>query len=329
MSTARCLEPARRRALLRVGGWLLAAFVLAKVSQNLWRALVELRAQPLRGHPQWITIAASGLVFLLAHGVLIATWRTVLSCWGERLPFWSAARVWSVSNLGRYVPGKIWQIGAMGAMARELKVSPIAASGSALLGTLVNVAAGFVVALVSGHALLLSQVPAALRALAVAVIVAAVASLLLLPFAMPRVADVASRISGRPLEATLPMRAVVYSLIGNVIAWLVYGAAFRLFMSGVLGRATGGYPGYLAAYTSSYLIGYIFLFAPAGVGFRDLAMLELLQLAGLASRPEAVLVMVTSRIWLTLLEVVPALFFWTHHRMRGRLTTLDRSDASS
>ena len=327
MSTARSLEPARRRSLLRVGGWLLAAFVLARVSLNLVRGLGELRAQPLRGEPQWIIIAASGLVFLLAHGVLIITWRMVLSCWGERLPFWSAARVWSVSNLGRYIPGKVWQIGAMGAMARELDVSPIAASGSALLGTLVNIAAGFVVALVSGHALLLSQVPAAMRALAVAVILAAAVSLLVLPFAMPRVASAASRISGRPLQATLPMRAVVYSLIGNVTAWLVYGAAFELFMSGVLGRATGGYLSYLAAYTSSYLIGYIFLFAPAGVGFRETAMLELLQLAGLASRPEAALVTVTSRIWLTLLEVVPALLFWTHHRMRRRLTTLDRSDA--
>lgn len=237
--------------------------------------------------------------------------------------------MWSVSNLGRYIPGNIWTIGAMGAMARQLDVSPVAASGSALLGTLVNIAVGFVVALLSGHALLLSRVPVALRTLTVVVIMAAAGSLLLLPFVMSRVSRAASRVVGRPFEATLPMRAVVYSLIGNVIAWIVYGAAFQLFMVGVLGRSTGGSLTYLAAYTSSYLIGYIFLFAPAGVGFRELAMLELLQLAGLASRPEAALVTLTSRIWLTLLEVVPALLFWTHHRMRRRLTTLDRSDATS
>ena len=257
------------------------------------------------------------------------TWRMVLSCWGERLPFWTAARVWSVSNLGRYVPGNIWTIGAMAAMARELEVSPIAAGGSALLGTLVNIAVGFVVALVSGHALLLSRLPATMRAPVVAVIVVAAGSLLLLPFVTPRVARVASRMSGRELQATLPMRAVVYSLVGNVVAWFVYGAAFQLFMTGVLGRSTGDYLTYLAAYTSSYLIGYIFLFAPAGVGFREAAMLELLQVAGLATGPEAALVTLTSRIWLTLLEVVPALLFWTHYRMRRRVTTLDRSDAPS
>ena len=35
--------------------------------------------------------------------------------------------------------------------------------------------------------------------------------------------DRAARIMGRPVEATLPARAVVYSAIGNVIAWLLYG----------------------------------------------------------------------------------------------------------
>ena len=297
------------------------------MSLDLARGLSKLRDQPLSGEPQWGLVAASGAVFLLAHAVLVTTWRMVLSCWGEGLPFWTAARVWSVSNLGRYVPGNIWTIGAMAAMSRELEVSPVAAGGAALLGTLVNIAVGFVVALVSGHAMLLSQLPAAMRAPVVAVIVAAAGALLLLPYGMPRLARAASRVSGRQLQATLPMRAVVYSLVGNVVAWLVYGAAFQLFTTGVLGRSTGDYLTYLAAYTGSYLIGYIFLFAPAGVGFREAAMLELLQVAALATPSEAALVTLTSRIWLTLLEVTPALFFWAHYRMRRRVTTLDRPDA--
>jgi glycosyltransferase 2 family protein len=321
------LEAARRNSLLRAGGWIVAAFVLWKVGASLVKGLGELRQQPLSIEPRWGYIALSGAVFLIAHAVLIATWRTVLSCWDEHLPFWSAARVWSVSNLGRYIPGKIWQIGAMGAMARELNVSPVAASGSALLGTLVNISAGFIVALVSGRGLLLSRVAPGGRPFAIALVIAAGISLLLLPFAIPRLAPLAGRIARRPVQATLPVRAVVYSLVGNVLAWLVYGLAFEIFVAGVLGRATGGYPTYLAAYTSSYLIGYIFLFAPAGVGFRETAMLELLQISGLAAHPEAALVTLTSRIWLTLLEVVPALLFWTHHRMRRRLTTIDPTDA--
>ena len=299
--------------------------MLVRVGISLAHGLSELRQQPLHSTPRWGLIALSGAVFLLAHAVLVATWRTVLSCWGEQLPFWSAARVWSVSNLARYVPGKIWQIGAMGAMARELHVSPLAASGSALLGTLVNIIAGFVVALVSGRRLLLQRLPPEMQGLMIVALAAGCAALLLAPVIIPRLAPVAARVMRRPVEATLPTRAVVYSLIGNVVAWLVYGAAFQLFVAGMLGESAGGYPAYLAAYTSSYLIGYIFLFAPAGVGFRETAMLEFLQLAGLATHPQAALVTLTSRIWLTLLEVTPAIFFWAYHRMR-RVPTTDPSD---
>ncbi|MEP7002254.1 MAG: hypothetical protein ABI969_17325 [bacterium] len=320
------MDAARRKTLLRAAGWILAAYVLVKVGINLAHGLNELGDQPLRNEPRWGLIALSGAVFLLAHSVLVETWRRVLSCWNQHLPFLSAARVWSVSNLGRYIPGKVWQIGAMGAMARDLDVSPIAASGSALLGTLVNITAGFVVALVSGRSLLLQRLPAEMQTLTIGAVVVACVALMLTPFIIPRLAPAIGRLIGRRLEATLPARAVVYSLIGNVLAWLIYGAAFHLFVAGVLGKASGGYFEYLAAYTSSYLIGYIFLFAPAGVGFRETAMLEFLQLAGLATHPDAALVTLTSRIWLTLLEVTPAILFWAHHRMRRRSPTTDPSD---
>ena len=326
MSTGPSLEAAQRRRSFRIVGWTLAVYVMGAVGVRLVKGLADLRAHPLEGHPNWGAITLSGVVFLLAHTVLVATWRSVLGCWHERLPFWSAARVWSVSNLGRYLPGNVWQIGVMAALARQLSVSPIAASGSALLGTLVNIVAGFVVALVSGRALLFRHVPGGMQGLAIAAVVVAVVGLLLMPFIVPRLAPRVGRLLGRPLAATLPARAIIYSIVGNTIAWLIYGAAFQLFVRGVLGSAAGGYTSYLAAYTSSYLIGYIAIFAPAGLGVRELAMLELLQFAGLATHSQAALVTLTSRLWLTLIEVTPATLFLAHYRMRRRSPTPDPSD---
>jgi hypothetical protein len=278
--------------------------------------------------PRWDLIALSGLIFLIAHAVLVLTWRAVLSCWDARLPFWTAARIWSVSNLGRYIPGKIWQIGAMGAMARQVHVSPIAASGSALLGTLVNILAGFVVAVASGRELL-ARASGSNGSFATIVVGVSCAALLVAPFFVPRVAPFVSRMLGKPVEATLPARAVVYALAGNVAAWLLYGAAFKVFVAGILGHASGAYSAYLATYTISYVVGYIVLFAPAGIGVREGAMLEMLQIAGLATHPQATLITLGSRVWLTLLEVTPALIFWLYHSARPRLPTIDHSDAST
>jgi glycosyltransferase 2 family protein len=290
--------------------------------------LRELQANPVPIVPDWGTIALSGVLFLSAHAVLVQTWRSVLGCWDARLPFWTAARIWSVSNLGRYLPGKIWQIGAMGAMARDVGISPVAASGSAILGTVVNVVAGFVVALLGGRALL-ERSSNGHGALAIVFVLVAAGALLAAPAVLTRLAPWLGRIAGRPVAARLPTRAVLYALAGNVVAWLVYGAAFRLFMIGLLGGAAGGYAAYLAAYTISYLVGYLALFAPAGIGAREGAMVTVLAYAGLATRPEAALVALASRVWLTLLEVVPGFLFWAYAAVRRRPPTTDPSDVTT
>jgi hypothetical protein len=316
------------RPFFRLVGWVLAVVVVGFVGRLLLHDLRDLRAHPIPIVPDWGTIALSGALFLSAHAVLVQTWRSVLGCWDARLPFWMAARIWSVSNLGRYLPGKIWQIGAMGAMARDVGISPVAASGSAILGTLVNLVAGFVVALLGGRALL-ERSSNGHGTLAVVFVLVAAGSLLGAPAVLPRLAPWLGRLAARPVAARLPTRAVLYALAGNVAAWLVYGAAFRLFMIGLLGVAAGGYAAYLAAYTISYLVGYLALFAPAGLGAREGAMVTVLAYAGLATRPEAALVALASRVWLTLLEVVPGFLFWAYAAVRRRPPTPNPSDVTT
>lgn len=324
-SIARPLNPTRSRTLARTAGWIAAALVIGFVSVRLGRDLRELRTHPLPRSPRWDLVLLSGSVFLMAHAVLVQTWLSVLSCWDAKLPFWTAARIWSVSNLGKYLPGRVWQIGAMGAMSKEVGVAPLASTGSAILGALVNVLTGFVVVLVGGRSIL-DQLPGNWGAAAASATVVACLILVLSPWLVPKLAPLIARLTGRPFAATLPVRAVVYSLLGNLIGWLIYGAAFQVFTRGMLGSATGGYTEYLTAYTFSYVVGYVVLFAPAGVGVREITMLSALQLAGLATRPEAALVTVSSRIWLTLLEVTPGFLFWAHYRVRHRSPTTDPPD---
>jgi glycosyltransferase 2 family protein len=313
------------RKALRYLSWIVAAAVVVVVGRNLAHGVGELRTHPLPHSPNWGLVLLSGAVFLSGHAVLVQTWRSMLACWDARLPFWGAARIWSVSNLARYLPGKIWNIGAMGAMSRNVGVSPVAASGSAIISTLVNLIAGFAVAVIAGRTLL-EQASSGRGAIAIVFVALASLTLLAAPWLMPRLAPVVARVVGRPVEATLPGRAVVYALVGNIVAWLLYGAAFELFVAGLLGSTTGGYAEYLAAYTISYIVGYLAFFSLAGLGFREGAMVTVLTFAGLATSPQAALIALTSRVWLTLLEVVPAFVFWTHAAVTRRPPTRDPSD---
>src|SRR5207248_4487476 len=108
---------------------------------------------------------------------------------------------------------------------------------------------------------------------------------------------------------TLPPIAIWTAVAGTLASWVLYGLAFRLFTQGILGTATGGTLPYLAVYTGSHLAGYIALFAPGGIGVREVVLVAAMQRSGLATFAEATVVAVASRLWLTVLEILPGLLF--------------------
>ena len=275
-------------------------FAADRVSEQ-WSALRDVRQSI---DVRWPPLLLASALVLLTYALLIETWRAVLSAWSARLPFWQAARITSVSNLGRYVPGKIWQITAMGLMAQRRGVPPVAAAGSAILTNLVSILTGLGVVLASGSRFL------RLSGAAVAGIAVLGLCVVLAPFIVPRVTALAERVLRRPMTVMkVPARSIWIAALGSLCAWLLYGTAFQLLARGVLGSSAGAWSAYVAVYTGSYLAGFLALFAPGGIVVRESVMVLGLTQLGLATNAEAVVLAVASRLWLTILEVVPGLFF--------------------
>jgi hypothetical protein len=113
----------------------------------------------------------------------------------------------------------------------------------------------------------------------------------------------------------------------TALAWLMYGVAFWLFTIGVLGSAPGALSDYVAVFAGSYLLGFVAIFSPAGVGVREGAMGIALRRAGFAVGP-AYLLVVASRLWLTALEVLPPLIFLAFVQRR-RLSTNEEEHSPS
>jgi hypothetical protein len=320
------LPAARRRLAWRALQLALGLLVFWYVGRALVRAWRDYQAQSLSVDLSWSAILLSGLAFLATYAVLIATWRAVVQQWGERISHLDAARIWTVASLTRYLPFKLWQIPVMAAMARRANVSPVAAAGSAIIGTVVNIAAGFVLALALGPRLLEAAQPGSAR-VGIVLLAVGVAGLASLPWLMPRFLHLASRATGRTLDVgALPMRAIVLALTGNIVAWMMYGWAFRTFAVGMLGQVSGSGSDWMAAWAISYVIGYIFLFLPAGVGAREGALLSVLPAAGLTTPAQAALLAVGSRLWLTILEIAPGLVFLASGAFRRRSSPVGPQD---
>jgi uncharacterized membrane protein YbhN (UPF0104 family) len=261
-------------------------------------------------HPNWSYVLLSGAIVLTSYVVLIETWRRTVAAWGSSIAWPTAARIWFVSNLGKYLPGKVWQIGAMGVLAQQAGVSPVAAVGSSLVVNLVNLLAGALVVLVFGARGLAGP---GLVPLTVLALIGAIAT----PWLIPWMLEVAREVTGRDLpDAHVPPSAIFLALVGCMLSWALYGAAFQLLAVGLFGASSGTTPSYIAAFTLSYLIGYLALFAPGGLGVRETVLAGLLVAAGLDVDPNATILVLFSRLWMTLLEAAPGLVLIALSRAR-------------
>jgi uncharacterized membrane protein YbhN (UPF0104 family) len=291
---------------------------IAWVLSRQW-AEVERAARSIEVKWGWI-IAASVLV-LLTYAMLIQSWRMLLHGWGGTLPYAKAAQIWTVANLGRYIPGKLWSVGALGVLAAREGVSGVAAAGAAVLGTVLNLGAGFGVAAIFGADLLDAISPGLSRVSIVAGILF-VAAVALLPAVLPLLLRRVARWRGvAAAERQLSKRDLWTAAVINTGSWLGYGLAFACFSRGVTPVVSASAPLFIAVFAASYLVGFLVLFAPGGIGFREVALSALLVAGGAAGQGDAALLGATSRVWLTVLEILPGIIglFCMSPQERGTL----------
>src|SRR2546427_7668716 len=114
------------------------AFVVRSLARN-WSEFRSLHVT-LAIAPAWI--AGSVVLVFLTYLMQIESWRRILAGWGQRIAFGPAARTWSVANLGRYVPGKVWSVAGLVVLAQRAGVAPGPAAASAFVIQAVSLGSG-------------------------------------------------------------------------------------------------------------------------------------------------------------------------------------------
>ncbi len=281
--------------------WSIQIVVAAVVAVMVWRAIArnwdEFRSLhvALALKPGWI--ALSTFVVFAAYAMQIESWRRVLAGWAQRLSYGRAARIWLLVNLGRYVPGKVWSVAGLIVLAQRAGVAAWAAGASAF--AIQAVALGTAVPVVA------AATPGAespLRLATAAAVAVATIAFLAWERGARWLAGIAGLVEG---FQPLPLAAVAESAALMLAGWLAYGLAFWLLARGL------GLPGALPLPTAAgvfalgYILGLLALFAPGGVGVRELVFIGLL--TPTLGSGGAVALSVGSRVLLTLCEVAAPL----------------------
>lgn len=254
--------------------------------------------------PEPLLFLASCALLFLGFVASAALWgRLVVDLGGPRLPVAEAVRVFMVANLGRYVPGKVWQIAGLAALAQRRGVPAPTAMGAAVLGQGIALVAATLVGLGA-----LLAAPAETRAWAAMaaglVVLLAVAGLL--PPVFRRVSGLWFRMARTEAPPGLGSVHAVRWLTLYTLNWVLYALSFWVLAVSLGHRGDPVAVG--SAFAAAYVLGYLVLFAPAGVGVREGFLVAFL--SPVTGPGFGAVIALVSRVWTTLVELVPAAAFW-------------------
>ncbi len=302
-----------RRVLVLLAQLLLTGLVTWFIFRRLGIGLDELSAaDPAAWTLDWWILGLASAVLLAGYLLSAALWGVMVrELGGPGVGLRAAVRVFLLANLGRYVPGKVWQIAGLAYLGRDLGVGPGLSTAAAVLG---QVTALLGASAVGSAALLGAPAGGGAGVAAVLLVVAAAVLFLSLPPVFRRVVRFGYRRSAEgPPPTLLADRSFVPRWVAlYALNWGVYAVAFWLFVEGVGMEA----PPAVAAssFAAAYVLGYLAFFAPAGVGVRE-GLLAAFLGPSLGAAP-AGMVAIAARVWTTAVEVVPAAVLGGRHLIR-------------
>jgi uncharacterized membrane protein YbhN (UPF0104 family) len=267
--------------------------VLVSLACMVWLLLDQwskIRNLDLVVRPGLMTLALFSLVilfFLDAYG-----WHLIMRSLGQAPEATTSMRIWMVSSLTRYLPGGVWGYFSRATMCTQHGIPLVITSLGLYLETMLLMAS----ALAAGFPALLSATGFPIDQRTAAVLWLALALLM-----HPKVLAWTRHLPGKPgrLLAAAPIPNQIHMLglyLYYLVFWAAFGGVFLCFVLAIHPLGSASWLPVGATICMSFLIGFIAVFFPGGIGVRESAMYLLL----LPYMPPAacLLISIASRIWL-------------------------------
>lgn len=232
---------------------------------------------------RWSTfLLAAGMfaVFLFAFRAL--AWRQILIGFGHRVPPAPAVRIWSTSELARYLPGVIWQVVGRVYLVKPYGVRGSVCSASQILELAIFLLANLLVAVACLVWLGIKNMDGPARLwMSVAMGLVPVLIFLLHPKVLFRIINgVLRRLGKPPIEPRMGFATLTGLLLWSVAGLLWQSLAIWLIVEEPLGGLQLAKWWVVAgAYCLAWVAGFLAVWAPGGLGVRELVFIAALRFA--------------------------------------------------
>lgn len=292
-------EPSGTSRLRQIVGIGFIALIIAAVT---WTIVKERHSFVATLH----SVGVGGMLFSLLFGVMgVGTawlqWRRVLVGLEVKIDARESARLFFLSQLGKYLPGSVWPVAMQVEAGRRWGVSRKSMIAAYLITLVLSVATGLAVAAV----LLPFSVPAALHRFWWALVALPLIVVLALPKSLPYLLDLLLTVFRRkPLGVRLDAADTLWASGWAVFSWVGFGLHVAVLAAAV------GHPSFglvvlcIGGMALAVPAGVLFLPAPAGAGMRELVLGYVL--VTVISPGQALAVVVASRVLLIVVDLILA-----------------------
>ena len=299
--------------------------VAALVGWVVWGAWQDAREVEWPGLQVRPGLVAASMVMLagamFVHGLV---WVLMMRGLGYRLGWVAGMRAAVLSQLGNYIPGKVFIMVVRAQVARQHGLPGLPVASSVVLETVLrNLVAGGIIAVgllelglepgigerLSGQGLGGAYGGALVAFLVVSAIAAH-------PWVFERlVSFLLLRLGRDPLPRGLSGLSTILLLAGYFLYWALYVGGFRLLAFGTMGaQVTGGW-GLTISVLLAQIGSTLAVFTPVGLGVADATLAGVLTLTGAASAPYVL--SVVTRVWRTVTELMAIGIAWLLGRGAG------------
>lgn len=230
----------------------------------------------------WRFFLGAGMFAAFLFIFRASSWRRILIGFGHRLPVFAATRIWSTSELARYLPGVIWQVVGRVYLVRPYGVSGSVCSASQVLELVIFLLANILLAV---FCLLWfgvkNMAPQARPYLFAVMAMVPVLTLVLRPKFFYGLLDrIMIRLKKPPVAQRLGYRELV-----GLLAWAVIGLLWQSLAVWLVTRnALGGLPiakwwVVAGSYSLAWCAGFLAFWAPGGLGVREFVFVFAMQVA--------------------------------------------------
>ncbi|UCG92403.1 MAG: flippase-like domain-containing protein [candidate division WOR-3 bacterium] len=249
-----------------------------------------------------ISLAVSFLFLFVNFLIFVEGWRAIIRALGGTITFKNSFWIMSSSQIAKYVPGGIWFALGRVYLSKLEKLKGEIAAVSVIIETGLTFLVGIVL-------LFLSFGFSEQRTFAnfyFAIPIFFMFLIVLYPPLLNRLLNVAMRVLKRP-AITLRISYIRLLRLSFYFfgLWLAQIIGFYFLINSMYPIALSKLFNLAAAYTLSWMVGFIVIFAPAGLGVREGTMSLLL--SPILPMPLAIAISFIARVWITVFEI--AIFF--------------------